>query len=89
MLNNTTVGFEVERILASRANVARATLRAHVDSCDACDVGGCPEGARLVKASDDLELELLEMALEDLGPADDFDRNACPGCGGNCQTACR
>jgi hypothetical protein len=26
---------------------------------------------------------------EDDDPQDDFDPLACPGCGGNCQTACR
>lgn len=28
-------------------------------------------------------------APHDRGEPADFDRNACPGCGGNCQVACR
>lgn len=34
---------------------------------------------------EDHERELSEREEEDT----DFDRNTCPGCGGNCQTACR
>jgi hypothetical protein len=47
-----------------------------VDDLDEC-VCACHE---------ELEREVME-ALEE-GDTD-FDRNTCPGCGGNCQTACR
>jgi len=58
------------------------------DECGAVDVGTIEVrlGADRVNYCRECWMNMDESAPE---PAPDFDRNACPGCGGNCATACR
>jgi hypothetical protein len=69
-----------DELLAVGARIAKADLeRARVERLPPrCKTHGCEMSEQ--------EDGWLCAACED---GDDFDRNACPGCGGSCQTACR